>query len=309
MIDEKLSDLLTRILRAPSQFYQRRLPDAGFTEAGRVGADAWTRLPLTRREEILRDQLDHLPHGSRRLADGGWPVRVGVTGTGASLLVLAWSASELARERAAGTRMLKQLGIATGMRVANTLPGALATPGSLLLGDVIEDIGALDVPLGTVDSDAAARQAWELVDRVQPAVMVLDPTSGGRLLAAAPRRVRTWWQGIVWLRAGKSEAELPPLPDAVGFAGWQRMWLAVPEATSFLAHSCAAARFHLDEAVLAEIVDDETGTARPANHAGTLALTPLGGETPLLRYASGVRAKCVDARCSCGGVGTVLELI
>src|SRR5947207_15378452 len=114
---------------------------------------------LTRRADLLREQLAHLPLGGRALPGGALPTRVGVTGTGDDLLVLAWSPEDLAREVAAGARVLRRLGVAPAMRVANTLPGALATPGALLLGDVVEEIGGLDVPLGTIDSDASARGA------------------------------------------------------------------------------------------------------------------------------------------------------
>jgi hypothetical protein len=254
------------------------------------------RLPLTRRKELLRDQLENLPHGTRRFARAAPPVRAGVTGSGSDLLVLTWTAADLARERAAGSRLLIRLGVPPGMPVANTLPGALATPGALLLGDVVEEIGALDVPLGVVENQAAARQAWELVDRVHPAVMILDPPSAARLLAAVPAATRPWWRGIVWLQAGSATSRRPAVPDTAGFTGAQRVWLAVPEATSFVAYSCAAACFHIDEGIVAEVVD------------GVLVLTALGCDTPLRRYASGVRARAVAAPCACGISGMVIEL-
>ncbi len=246
--------------------------------------------PLTRRADLVRDQLAHPP---RRPPGAAPPVRLGVSGSGAELLVLAWSAADLARERAAGTRALARLGVAPGMRVANTLPGALATPGSLLLGDVVEELGALDVPLGAVEDGAAARQAWNLLERVTPDVIVLDDASTATFLAAAPPAERPWWRGIVWLRVG-ARAARPALPAAAGFAGWQREWLAVAEATSFVAGTCAAGHFHVDEGVEAEVVD------------GVLVLTPLGLEAPL-RYVSGVPARVAAEPCPCGAVGTVLE--
>src|SRR5438067_8605553 len=182
---------------------------------------------LLRRTDLLRDQLAH-PRGSRAA------VRVGVSGTGETLLVLAWSEAELARERAAGVRLFRRLGVAPGTRVANTLPGALATPGSLLLGDVVEELGALDAPLG----DGPATAAWELVDRVQPDVLVVGDEARA-FFAAAPAATRPWWRGIVRLRATETPVEAP-VPD--GFSGWERTWLAVPEATSFVAASCSAGR-------------------------------------------------------------------
>jgi hypothetical protein len=250
---------------------------------------------LTRRADLIREQLAHLPHQQHDGAAAA-PVRAGATGSGADLLVLTWTAADLARERAAGARLLRSIGVARGMRVANTLPGALAVPGSLLLGDVVEDVGALDVPLGAIESDTAARQAWELMDRVQPEVMILESTTAARFFAAAPDAVRGWWKGLVWLRRGAVALPPPPVPTAAGFTGWQRIWFAVAEVTSFVAHSCSESRFHLEASVNAEIVD------------GTLVLSLADGDIPLRRYASGIVARRASDPCPCGMSGAILEL-
>ena len=293
---EALSLLFERILCAPSPFYRARLVAAGLQAASDIRPEALMRLPLTRREELLRDQLANRPYGTRRFADAVLPVRAGITGTGPELLVLTWSAADLARERGAGARLLGRLGVRPGMAVANTLRGALVTPGALLLGDVVEEIGALDVPLGAIENDAAARQAWELVDRVRPAVVVVDHASAARFFAAMPPAERSWWQGIVWLHTGAVAPPQPAVPDIARFTGWQRLWLAVPEATTFVAHSCAAERLHCDEGVIAEVVDD------------TLVLTPLSVDSPVLRYATGLRARVLDAPCACGSDALGIEL-
>src|SRR5437899_7785635 len=250
--------------------------------------------PLTHRTDLVCDQRTHPPHGTRP-PGAAPPVRLGVSGSGAELLVLAWSAAELSRERAAGTRVLARLGVAPGMRVANTLAGALATPGSLLRGDVVEELSALDVRLGAVEDAAAARQAWDLVERVTPDVIVLDDATTATFLAAAPPAERPWWRGIVWLRVG-ARAARPTLPAAAGFAGWQREWLAVPEATSFVAGTCFAGRFHVDEGVVAEVVD------------ATLVLPPRGLEVPLERYATELPARLIPGPCGCRAGGTTLEM-
>lgn len=212
-------------------------------------------MPPSRRADLLARQVAQPPFGDRRFAAGDPPVRAGATGTGDDLLVLAWSATELAAEIAAGTRVLGALGIQPGMRVANTLPGALVTPGALLLGDVNEAIGALDVPLGVVESAASARGAWELVDRVECAVLVLAPEMAAPFLDAAGTAARPWWQGIVWLDRGPRAAR-PAVP--AGFGGWQRAWLALPEATSFVGGAMADdGRYRVDEAARATVDDGE----------------------------------------------------
>src|SRR5512143_508669 len=110
----ELTLLLERVLSAPSQFYRQRLESAGLADGGALTDDVLSRLPLTSRDDLLRDQLAHLPHGTRRFADAAPPVRAGTTGTGSELLVLTWSAADLARERAAGARLLGQLGVRAG---------------------------------------------------------------------------------------------------------------------------------------------------------------------------------------------------
>lgn len=299
---DKLSTLLSRIAAAPSPFYRDRVKAIGRDAA------ALSRLSLTTRDDLVLDQLAHLPHGTRRCADAAPPVRAGVTGSGATLLVLTWTAADLARERAAGARLLGRIGIAAGMRVANTLPGALVTPGALLLGDVIEEIGALDVPLGAITSEAVARGAWELFDRVQPNVLVLDGTAARLLLSVAPPAERPWWWGIVWVQAAGVAAQCPAPPAAAGFSGWQRTWLAVAEVTSFIAHSCSAGRFHADDELFVEVVDDTTGATLLAGRDGAIALTPFAVDTPVLRYLSGLRGRIVATGCPCGAGGVAIEI-
>jgi phenylacetate-coenzyme A ligase PaaK-like adenylate-forming protein len=296
--------LVRRILDSPSQFYRARLLAAGLQDLQDVDPAALARVPPTRRDELVRDQLAQPPHGSRRFADAAPAVRAGISGSGDGLLVLLWSARDLARERRAGARLFQRLGIQPGMRVANSLPGALATPGALLIGDVIEESGALDIPLGSIESDAAARHAWALVERVQPAVLILEPVSAARLFAAAPAAPRSWLHGIVWRRTDTAPFVLPALPAAVGFAGWQQTWLAIAEATSFAAATCAQGVFHVDDEVLVEVVDS---SGAPVSE-GTLVLTPFGLDTPVLRYASGLRAR-VSAPCPCGASGTSVAVL
>lgn len=242
-------------------------------------------MTFTRRPDLLADQLASPPWGTRGFASDDPPVRVGTTGSGGDLLLLGWTARELAAEVAAGARLFGRFGIGAGMRIANALPGALVTPGALLVGDVVEAIGALDVPLGVIESEAAARPAWELFDRVQATVLIVEPGAGATtFFAAAPPVEQPWWQGIVWLSRGGAAAPVPPPP---GFAGWQRTWLAIAEATSFVAGSCVAGGFHADAASGAEVVD------------GTLV---VGAR----RYATGLRARAVE-RCPCGG-GSAIAL-
>jgi len=242
-------------------------------------------MAVVHRPELVTDQLARPPWGARGFTAEDPPVRIGTTGSGPDLLLLGWTASQLATEIATGARLFARLGIAPGMRVANTLAGALVTPGCLLVGDVNEAIGALDVPLGVVETDAAAKPAWELFDRVQVNVLIVEPGAGTTtFFAAAPAIDRPWWKGLLWLSRGGAAAPIPPPP---GFAGWQRTWLAVPEATSFTAGSCAAGGFHATEGIAAGVVDGELVVG-------------------IQRYASRLRARAIDP-CPCGA-GSAIAL-
>jgi hypothetical protein len=244
---------------------------------------------LVRRPDLVAEQRVRPPFGRRTFGPDDPPVRVGTTGTGADLMLLAWAETDLASERREGAGLFGRLGIRPEMRVANALPGALATPGALLVGDVNEEIGALDVPLGMIETDASARAAWELLDRVQVNVLILEPARAETVLAAMPAGARPWWQGVVWLRTPGGGAP-GALPDA--FAGWQREWLAVPEVSSFVAGTCERGGFHAAEAVRLAAPEGEL-----------LVATRQGDEAP---YATGAQARIVEA-CSCGA-GPALEL-
>lgn len=290
----RLDERLKRIAVAGPSYYQRALESHGVATV-----ESFSELPATRYADLVRDQLGHPPQGSRRAAEAPHAVRAGWLRRGSDLLVLTWTAADLAHERACGVRVLSALGVTAGMRVANTLPGALATPGSLLLGDVMEDLGALDVPLGSIESAAQAKQAWELIDRVEPQVIVAESNGSDVFFNGAGAQPRPWWQGMVWVRSEICSAR-PALPAHLGFAGWQRTCLSIPVARSFAAAECDAGQFHFD----AELCPEEGGGA---DRRHGLLLTVLAGDTPLLRYDTELLARGMG-RCTCGATGEGYEV-
>lgn len=243
------------------------------------------------RSDVIAAQRARPPFGGRTFGADAPAVRVGITGTGEDLVLLVWSAADLARERAAGARLFGRLGVRAGAPVGNALPGALATPGALLVGDVSEESGALDVPLGVVETEAQARAAWELLDRVEVGIVVLDPARAATLLGHVPSTPRPWWKGIVWLERPGAPPARPAVPAALG--GWERRWLAVPEVASFVAATCERDRFHVDEDVTVGVVDGALVVARREAAEGALA--------------TGLRAT-IESACPCGGPGPVVAL-
>lgn len=301
-----LVDLVERCLSAPIPFYREKLCKVGIESASALDVAAWQRLPPTTRTELVADQLAHLPHGSRRPANAPAPVRAGATGTGNDLLVLTWTKSDLAAEREAGVRLLRSLGAEPRLRVANTLSGALATPGSLMVGDVVDELGALDIPLGAVRDDASARSAWKLIDRVEANILIVDYCSAHALFAAADSAPRPYWQGTITVIAS-TDAPYPPqgAPETLGFEGWQRFWIAVPEAGGFFGASCGAGSVHVDGGLHVDLVD-RSGASVARGDVGSVLVTPLARNQVVLRYASGLRAREID--CACGNADLALRL-
>ncbi|GIW42931.1 MAG: hypothetical protein KatS3mg077_0213 [Candidatus Binatia bacterium] len=219
-----------------------------------------------RRNTLVRLQK-RLPWTVWRRADAPL-IRAGISGRGESLLVLAWSAPMLAREIEAGVRLLGRVGIRAGQRVANTLAGGLVTPGSLLLGDVVEAIGALDIPLGAMSSPQAAAYAWELLSRVGPDALVLDATTASVFFEAWPPRAGNVLEAVIWLHRDPP-ASWPRLPEHV-HAKVELHWLTAPEVNCFLAYSCSQDHFHADESLTWIVVDSKS--LRPAQEGALLVM-------------------------------------
>ena len=275
--------LIERLRRATSPCLRRQLAAVG-VEPGRLRAADLERLPVVTRRDLDLEALED-PVGELRLTDAPSPVRLGTSAAGGATVVLSWTARDLARIARRGAAMLRRAGIEPGMRVANTLEGGFTTPGSLVLGDALEVLGALDVPLGPVRDGRAAGSARDLLDRVGVDVVVLDADTGAGLLASIAEDPATVTR-IVW--CGDDE---PP----AGLAPRTARWLSVPEVSIFAATECGRGVLHLDPGLRAEVVE------------GRLVLGMPEGDGPLFRFDSGLSFGGVGGGCPCGDDGPTLR--
>ncbi len=269
--------LLERLRRFPSPVLRRQVAEAGL-DAERFDLKDLPRIAPLGPREIALDRLDD-PVGYLRLADAAAPVRLGTCVRDGATIVLTWAGAELARVAETGARALARAGVKPGMKVANTLEGGFATPGSLVLGDAVERLGALDVPVGPVREEKGAAAIRDLLDRIAADFLVVDADTSKTLVPEILRRPPRGWKATLWL------GDEPP---AAGLPGSVRRWIAVPEVSVFLATECARGASHLDPAVRAEICD------------GRLVLTALGGDSPLLRYDCRLRLASLGDSCDCG---------
>jgi hypothetical protein len=276
---------LERLRRSPSALIARQLAAAGIrVEAFRL-ADL-SRIASLGPGDLDLEQCDD-PVGSPRLADAPAPIRLGACERSGRTIVVTFTAADLERAAATGARAFAAAGIEPGMKVANTLEGGLETPGSLIVGDALERLRALDVPLGPVRDEKTAKTIAAMIDRLGVDVLIGDARSAGALLrelrAAPPRS----WRGTLWLGAER------PAED---FGGWWRRWISLPEVSVFLAVECGRGSLHLDPDVHLEM------------RAGAPRLSSLAGDAPLLAYEAGMPLRAAAQACACGDPRTCVEI-
>ncbi len=264
---------LARLWQA-SPFWRRRFEQAGFASAPE-GID---RLPPLSAAELARDEAEHGPAGSWR--DGAEFVRAGVAVREQPLDTLLFTAADLRREAAAGARALRACGLEPGRRATNTLPGAIYTPGSLLVGDAVEATGCLDMPVGPIADAGPRATAWEFWGRVAPDFAIVD-VAGARDFAALLAQKDTTaaalglgGMAIVTDLRDRAEAPTPgfdvPVTCIAGLAECFGMMAA---------RSPDGNHAPPPDEIVVEVLD------------GELLLTTLGHSAALIRYAPGVRAR------------------
>lgn len=298
MLPEGIASLLRSFHDRPSPYYRDRIAAFAGESSDRIAAN-WRLLAPTTRKALVDDQLAHPPYGSRCRTDAGPAVRAGALGHGDDLLVQLWTAADLERERAAGVYCLDRSGVRAGMRVGNTLAGGLHTPGSLLIGDVVEDLGGLDIPLGEVHDARSAQAAWALAERVGVEALIVASDGVAATLGELPESLAARLSILIIVErcATNSVACDGAAPPAVpGFRGRWGRWLAIPEATSFAAVQCDHGRYHgVGDAVLELAGDDWRDGA-----VGSLLVTPLERDFVVLRFESQILAAVESCACGLG---------
>lgn len=273
-----------RELHAAGGFWAERWGRAGDPPAGLAGL-----VPVAP-AELAADEAAHPPFGTWR-SPRRW-VRVGVPTRPSPIEMLVFSADDLAREARIGARTLARAGLAPGLRETNTLPGGLATPGSLVVGDAVEALGALDMPVGPIDAEAPRAIACDFWSRVRPDFAVVD-VAGARALAgiAAGHGGSVEALGICAVALLTDLRDPEPEVPALGVP--VRRIVGLAEAFSLLAVREDDGLFHppADE-VACEIVD------------GRLLVTTLGHGAALVRFDTGVRAEPTT-----GGAGSGFRLV
>jgi phenylacetate-coenzyme A ligase PaaK-like adenylate-forming protein len=230
-------------------------------------------------EDLAADERAHPPYGTWRAASEF--VRVGVPARPSALEMLVFTPADLELEARVGALALSTVGLAPGGRETNTLPGGLATPGSLVVGDAAQALGALDMPVGPISAAAPRDTAFDFWQRVKPDFAVLDAAGAQDLARLLEDKGTT--ANEIGLRAAVLVSDLrDPLPDAPELGVPVARVVGLAEAFSLLAPCDADGLFSVPSAeVVVEVLE------------GELVVTTLRHSAALVRYATGVRARLV----------------
>lgn len=282
-LEETIAGRLRSLFEAGG-FWSERWRRAGLARPPR----ALSEVPIATPGDLAADEAQHPPYGRWRACSDGF-VRVGVPRWASPLELVVFTAGDLEREARVGASALGAAGLVVGMRETNTLPGGLPTPGSLIVGDAAQTLGALDMPVGPIEAEAPRAAAYDFWCRVRPDFAALD-LAGARALAAllADKGTSAPALGLraIALVTDVREPE-PELPD-LGLPVHRLIGLA--EAFALLAARAVDGRFYPPAGeVVAEVLD------------GQLVLTTLQHSAALVRYAPGVRARSTQ-RAAAGGL-------
>lgn len=309
---EQLRLLLKNISGNP--FYRNKL--------GRKGRDISSleefseKIPFTRKQEIVKDQLAHPPYGSnltfpiehynrfhQTSGTTGTPIRWLDTPESWQWMVESWKTIFRAAKVGRGDKVYFAFSFGPFI-------------GFWLAFDAAQQLGCLCLPGGGLSSEARLRA---IIDN-QATVLCCTPTYAQHLAEVAAKNKINLRRAKVkaLLVAGEPGGSIPAIRGRL-----QTLW---PTARIFDHHGMTEVGpvtyecpkqtgvLHVMEpAYIAEIIDPDSGKPVPASETGELILTTLGRTgSPLIRYRTGDLVKhrtrnSKRGKCACGSYELALE--
>ncbi len=294
----KLSALLGEVL-ATNSFYGRKLTGLSFDAA----RDSLDRLPLTTREEIQKDQLDHPPYGTNLTYPLGRFVRFHQT-SGTTTLPLRWldTAESWAWFKACWKTVYRTAGVKSSDRLV--FPFSFGPfIGFWGAFEAATELGNLVLAAGGMTTSARLRY---LLDN-QATIVCCTPTyalhmaevaaAEGLSLADSPVRAL--------IVAGEPGGSVPALRAAIESAWGARVFdhcgMTEMGAYGFECLEAPEGMHVLETEFIAEVIDPATTAPIPDGREGELVLTNLGRwGSPLIRYRTGDCVRMIRNRCACG---------
>lgn len=294
---------------ARNSFYQRKLAAVGLQPGDIREPDDLRRVPMTTKDELMRDIEEYPPYGSRLQVPTSAVVNVvetsGTSGKGRE--VHAQTAADLEAIHRAEAYGFVWAGVTPGTVVVLTWPVTL-TAGSTWWLLTLQRLGANVLRIGQLSSD----EKIHYMRRYGAEVVIATPSYVTRLQGAAEAagldvardlRVRTL------VVAGEGRAvDWAASVEATWGAKLYEQWgctqggIAWTCEEGMVTGGRLGLLHTLPHLCMTEVVHRETGEPTAAGQEGEIVITPLHGEAaPLIRFATNDRARFVPSdACPCG---------
>ena len=284
--EERLREALTRVWdEAP--FYRRRFEAAGVAPDDVKTLDDLTRIPVFRKDDLRRNEAEHPPIGDYRCVGLSGSVRLATsTGTTGRPTFTLWTAGDLRLDYELAARAHWRAGLRPGDVVVTAHPGYL-NGGQAMTAGAYEHMGILPISVGPPESTEHAERVLRTIEDL--------PVDHWRLFPAALARFREAAERI------GSGVRLPDAED-VGPAAQHEKLSAGQECVSYLGSACAPGRgAHIaEDYAIVEILDPASGQPVPDGARGSLVVTSLGRDNPMIRYDLEDVVRVDATPCPCG---------
>ena len=291
--DERVRELVRRILERPVPFFRRKLEAAGIRRPEQVrGVEDLDRIPRTVKQQLRDSEAEHPPLGDYRFTDTSACIRVGTsTGTTGTPTLRLWTRHDLWVECESAARHWWRNGWRPGMIMTHAHPAYLYGGGTLL-SSAYEYFGFLNVWVPPPETDELAEQGLRAWMRLRPDVP-FHHYSVSRFIEVA-RQLGLDPERDVGL-TGQSPFMPPPSDEAPLQSGGS-------ECYAFVASACRQSPGgHVNEDwAVVQAIDPKTGCAVPDGEWGSLCITTLDRDNGLLRYDLEEACKILPGACPCG---------
>jgi phenylacetate-CoA ligase len=270
-----------------SGFFRRRFDDAGVSPADVRGLDNLARLPVFTKADLRANEAEFPPIGDYRCVGLHGSVRLATsTGTTGRPTFVLWTANDLRLDYELAARAHWRAGLRPGQVIVNAHPGYL-NGGQAMNAGAHEHMGVLPISVGPPVDIEHAEQVLRVLEGV--------PVDHWRLFPAALARFRE-----AAIRLGSS-VELPAAEE-VGPDAQHDKLSAGQECVSYLGSACAPWRgSHIaEDFAIVEVLDVHTAEPVAPGQRGTMVVTSLGRDNPMIRYDLEDIVRVDDAPCPCG---------
>ncbi|WP_051858259.1 phenylacetate--CoA ligase family protein [Streptomyces cellulosae] len=251
------------------------------------------------------------PHSMEFLIDGDQPgmvLRSSGTSSKVKMMYHSWAFNE--QVSTLGARGLRATLPEPPHRVANCLYGAELNGSFLFTQEIARLLGARVYPLGNVTgvADTAKMIAEHAID-----TLAAPPGYGVDLLTSTPPDMLASMRTYLYIGESLGASRTTALTDALPELTVRSLAYSTTE-TGPIGYQCqrlSGNDHHVHEdAMVVEIVDEETGRSVPDGEEGEVLVTPLSDTgMALFRYAIGDRGRLSTQPCRCGSQAAVLTLL